>query len=496
MPLVPLDIPAGVYRNGTEYESKGRWFDTNLVRWREGRLEPVGGWLKFDETALDGAARGILSWRANDSAKYIAIGTHTKLYASQGGSMYDITPVGYTTGREDSVAGLGYGISVYNDSDYGTSRNTALITSATTWSLDNWGEYLVACASSDGVVYEWQLGLLSPAAVVANAPVDNVGIVVTNERHLVCLGAGGNKRKVQWSDAEDNTDWTPSADNLAGDLTLETSGRIRNARRVGNDILIWTDVDCHLMRYLGPPYVYGIERIGNACGIIGPNAVCVSGNTAVWLSDSGFWIYDGTIKPLQCDALIDVTDNLNSVQGAKVYGGHNSKFGEMWFFYTSDDSVENDKYIAWNYRLNHWMVGSLSRTCWEDQGAFIDPIAVDDSSFIYSHENGWTNDGATRVSEVYAVSGPIELGQGDRFAVVDRLIADDYENLPSLKVTIGTKSTPEGSYDDNEYSINEADGYIDVRLTARQMRVKLEATRDDGFKFGTIRMNLKQGSRR
>jgi len=97
---------------------------------------------------------------------------------------------------------------------------------------------------------------------------------------------------------------------------------------------------------------------------------------------------------------------------------------------------------------------------------------------------------------VYAVSGPVELGQGDRLAVVDRIITDDYENLPSVKATIGTKNTPEGTYADTEYTLGESDGYIDVRLTARQMRVKLEATRDDGFKFGTIRMNLKQGSRR
>lgn len=498
MPLVPLDIPAGVYRNGTEYESKGRWFDTNLVRWREGRLEPVGGWEQFDSTqsALDGKARGILTWRGNDSGKYMAIGTNTKLYASQGGQMYDITPTSFATGREDTIIGYGYGLGIYNTDEYGTERTTSVALDATTWSMDNWGEYLVACSTTDGKIYEWQLSFGTAAQVVTNAPDDNVGIIVSNERHLVCLGADGNKRRVQWSDAENNTVWTPSANNLAGDLDLETSGRIRTARRVGNDILIWTDVDCHLMRYLGPPFVYGIERIGVACGVVGPNAVTVSGNTAVWLSESGFWIYDGAIKPLQCDALLDVTDSINRDQQAKVFGGHNSQFGEMWFFYPSSASTENDKYITWNYRLNHWMVGDLARTCWHDQGTFPDPVALGNDSILYRHETGWTDDGSTRVGQVYAISGPVELGQGDRFAVVDRLIADDYENLPSLKATIGVKNTPEGSYSDTEYNISESDGYIDVRLTARQLRVKLEATRDDGFKFGTIRMNLKQGSRR
>ena len=498
MPLVPLDIPAGVYRNGTEYESKGRWFDTNLVRWREGRLEPVGGWEKFDSTqsTLTGVARGIITWRGNDSGRYMAIGTNSNLYASQGGQMYDITPSGFTAGRADAITGYGFGVGVYNEGDYGTIRTSSTAIDPTIWHLDNWGEYLVACSSSDGLIYQWELSPASVATVVSNAPDDNVGIIVTNERHLVALGADTNKRKVQWSDQEDNTTWTPSADNLAGDLELNTSGRIVTARRVGSDILIWTDTDCHLMRYLGPPYVYGIERIGSDCGIVGANAIVVSGRTAVWLSEGGFWIYDGSIKPLQCDALLDVTDNFNRQQQAKTYGGHNSKHGEMWFFYPSASSIENDRYIAWNYRLNHWMIGSLARTCWADQGAFSDPVAMGTDGYLYRHETGWTNDGTSRIGDVYAVSGPVELGQGDRLAVVDRIIADDYENLPSLKTTIGVKNTPEGSYSDTEYSINESDGYIDVRLTARQMRVKLEATRDDGFKFGTIRMNLKQGSRR
>ena len=250
------------------------------------------------------------------------------------------------------------------------------------------------------------------------------------------------------------------------------------------------------MRFLGAPFVYGIERIGTNCGVVGANSVCVAGNSAIWLSESGFWIYDGTIKPLQCDTLLDVTDRINRAQQSKTFGGHNSQFGEMWFFYPSSGSDENDKYVMYNYRYNYWSVGELARTAWADQGTFPNPIGVAPDGVVYSHEFGSTDDGTTRVGDVYAVSGPIELGQGDRFAVVDRIIADDYENLPSLKATIGTKNTPEGTYSDTEYSLNESDGYIDVRLTARQLRVKLEATRDEQFKFGTIRMNLKQGSRR
>lgn len=496
MPLVPLEIPPGVYRNGTEYEAKGRWFDTSLIRWREGRLEPIGGWLKADDTQLDGKCRGLLAWRANNAERYVAAGTNTKLYASQGGQYYDITPSGFTTGKADSQPGLGWGTATYGIGDYGVSRPSNELIDAATWSMDNWGEYLIACSTADGKIYEWQLDVESDAAVVANAPEDNVGIIVTNERYLVALGAGGNKRKVQWSDQEDNTTWTPLATNTAGDLELETNGQISCARRVGNDILIWTDSDVHLMRYLGPPFVYGIERIGVGSGIVGPRAVAVTGNTAVWLSESGFWVYNGSIQPLKCEALLDVTERLNRDQQVKVYGGHNSEFGEAWFFYPSSDSIENDKYIAWDYLQNHWVVGNLARTAWVDQGALSEPLAAGADGYIYEHETGWTNDEATRVGDVYAETGPIEVGQGDRFAVINRIIADEYDTLPSVRATISYKNTPQLTEASKQYVFNQADGYIDTRINARQLKIKLEATQDDGFKFGTLRMDIKQGSGR
>lgn len=499
MPLVPLDIPAGVYRNGTEYESKGRWRDTNQVRWREGRLEPVGGWTKYESTAdaLSGIARGIHAWRDNSSVKNLAIGTTDSLYVSQGGSFSDITPNDLVGGRESTITGLGYGVNVYGAEDYGTARSTSeLDLDATTWSLDNWGENLVACSTADGRLFEWTGSLGSDAAVISNAPTDCIGLLVSNERHLIALGADGDPRKIAFSSQEDNTLWTAAADNTAGDLLLETQGTVKAAKKVGADILIWTDVDCHLMRYLGAPYVYGIERIGTQCGLVSPNSMVVAGNAAVWLSESGFWIYDGSIKPLQCDCVLDVTDRINRSQQGKTFGGHNSQFSEMWFFYPSSQSEENDKYVFYNYRDNYWAIGEMARTAWVDQGVFEYPIAVDPEGVVYSHEFGAKADGTTRVGDIYATTGAIELGQGDRFAVIDRIITDDYENIPSIKATIGIKNTPEGTYSDTEYTFNETDGYVDVRLTARQMRVKLEATRDGNFKFGTMRMNLKQGSRR
>jgi len=125
----------------------------------------------------------------------------------------------------------------------------------------------VACNADDGKIYEWQLNTASAAAVLSNAPTSNRGILVTQERFLFALGAGGNPRKVQWSAREDNNTWTASATNEAGDLELNTSGQILAGVNVQGQSLILTTRDCHVANYVGPPYVYGIERVGTSCGL-------------------------------------------------------------------------------------------------------------------------------------------------------------------------------------------------------------------------------------
>jgi hypothetical protein len=226
--LIPLNLPPGIYRNGTDYQSKGRWRDASLVRWYENTMRPIGGWRKRSSTAFNGKCRGLLAWRNNSNVRWIGIGTHTKLYAmSESGTLTDITPSGYTVGDPDAVLNLGYGGGGYGLFAYGTARaDTGTVTPATTWSLDNWGEYLIACASKDGKIYEWDLDTNNDAVVLANAPIDNKAVLVTAERFVFALGADGNARKVAWCDQEDNTSWTPSITNQAGDQELETNGSI------------------------------------------------------------------------------------------------------------------------------------------------------------------------------------------------------------------------------------------------------------------------------
>ena len=240
MSLIDLNIPAGVYRNGTDLQSRGRWRDVNLVRWHDGIMRPVGGWRTRSNNAGNAQLRGMQTWIDNSGNRYISSGTYNKLYVwTEAGLRYDITPAGLTAGRIDADAFTGYGGGFYGVYAYGVARpDTVKIDPATSWHLQPWGEYLLACNSDDGKIYEWQLNTATPAAVLSNAPTSNKGIVVTEERFLFALGAGGNPRKVQWSDREDNNTWTPAATNEAGDLELQTSGELMAGHTVKGQTLL------------------------------------------------------------------------------------------------------------------------------------------------------------------------------------------------------------------------------------------------------------------
>ncbi len=491
MALVPINIQPGVYRNGTDYQSKGRWRDASLVRWYEGTMRPVGGWRKRASGQLTGKARGLIAWRTNANARWIGIGTHSKLYAmNEAGTITDITPSGFTAGNADAVVNFGYGGGPYGLFAYGTPRaDTGTVTPATTWTLDNWGEYLLACSNADGKIYEWQLNTANDAVALTNAPTDNKAVLVTAERFVFALGAGGNARKVAWSDQEDNTMWTPAITNQAGDIELETVGSIVTGKRLRGVNLIFTDVDVHTAQYQGAPFVYGFERIATGCGVISAQAVAAVESVAYWWSPSGFFTYDGFVRPLKCDVLDYVVGNLSQTQRSKVYAVANNQFGEIWWFYPSASNTEVDSYIAYNYRENHWTIGSLARTCGTDRGVFTYPLMVSVDGYVYEHEVGVTYDGAVP----YARTGPIEFGDGDRLMVAKQLIADE-KTQGSVGVQFITKFAPNGLETTKTYTIDSI--YTPVRFTGRQVEMKVTGDSMTDWRVGVMRLDAVPGGQR
>ena len=483
---IPLKLPPGIYRNGTEYQSAGRWFDANLVRWYENTLRPMGGWRKRSSQQMTGMCRGFLNWRDNSATRWTGLGTHSKLYAmSESGTIKEITPTSFTAGVADAIVKTGYGYSDYGKFSYGVARpDLGAITPATTWSMDTWGEYLIACSNADGKLYEWQLGFTTPtiAAVITNAPTSNKAILVTAERIMFALGAGGNPRKVQWCDQENNTVWTPAADNQAGDYELATPGTLIAGKRVKGINLLFTDVDVHTAQYVGAPFVYGFEKAGSGCGLISAQSVAAIDTAAIWMSKAGFWIYDGYVKPLPSDVSDYVFGNINFNQSSKVYAVHNSQYGEIWWYYPSSGSNENDSYVTFNYRENHWNIGTLARTAGTDAGVFTNPMAVSTDGYVYEHEVGFAYDSAS----VYAESGPVQLGNGDNIMSVRQVVPDE-QTLGEAVVSFKTRNYPTGTQ--STFGPYTAANPTDVRFAARQVNVKVTGAVLADWRIGVMRLD-------
>lgn len=493
MPLIALDLPPGVYRNGTDLQAQGRYRDSNLMRWHDNTMQPIQGWRTRSDTAAAAKIRSLHAWVDNSADRWIAAGTYNKLYVyTQSGIQHDITPVGLTAGQEDSTNPVGYGNGAYGVDAYGTPRQESDIPDpATTWSMDSWGQYLVACSDADGKIYEWQLNTGTAAAQVTNAPTSCAGIVVTDERFILALGAGGNPRKVQWPDRENNTVWSPLATNEAGDYELQTNGRLQCGGRLQNQTLLLTDTDAHTATYSGPPYVYGFERVGTSCGIIGKKALAIVDRGAVWMGARSFYTFaGGTVQEIDSDVADYVFSDINMSQASKITAVSNAKFSEIRWFYPSGTSTENDRYVAFNYQDNTWTIGTLARTAAVDAGVFRYPIYANASDKkIYEHEVGNNYDGATPFAE----SGPVSLGIGDNVASVTEMIPDE-RTQGDVQVKFKTRFYPNDT--EREYGPYSMSNPTSLRITGRQFRVRIEGVSGSDWRVGINRLEVKAGGRR
>jgi len=447
MALITVDLPPGMFRNGTPLQAQNRWRDGNLVRWVEGALQPQLGWLRRKDIAgadlqVEGAPRAAFIWRDNNHIAYLAIGTSSKLLVLENATtVVDVTPAGLIPGEADSSYADGYGIGDYGMSDYGTPREVdsaaANIIPAAMWTLQNWGENLIACLEEDGKLYEHVAGTSVPAPVIAGAPLGNHAFVVTNERILMALGAENNPRLIKWSDQENNTQWTPSVTNQAGDILLQTNGMILAGRATPNGVIVWTTEDVWIASYLGPPYVYGFQSLAGKATIVSKSAMAVIDSRVVWMGQRGFWIYDGGLTALSCEVGDDLFNHINVPQISKTWAMVNHGMNEVVWFYPSDASNEVDSYVTWNYAQNFWLNGKLNRTCGVPAGILPNPILLRSDGFVYNHATGYDYEGLTP----YVTCWPIEIGNGERQMLIKRIIPDELFQ-GQVKVRFDTQHYP------------------------------------------------------
>lgn len=496
MPLIPIQLPPGFFRNGTDLEGSNRWRDGSLVRWKEGSLRPIGGWRDRVASAYAAAPRGMAGWQDNSNTRWIASGTYNKLYVMPGsadasGDVYDITPTGLTAGIEDAAVNTGYGGGTYGTGFYGVARpDTGNYSEATTWTLDTWGQYLVACSTSDGTLYEWQLNTATPAAAISGAPTNCSGVLSTEERFLFALGADGDPRRVDWCDQEDNTTWTAAATNQAGSQILQTSGQIMAGVRANGQSLIVTDSDAHRSVYVGPPFVHQFERVGSSCGLIARKAIVSTDAGVFWMGGKNFFRFDGqTVQQLPCEVSDAVFLDINTAQISKTWAVQNGQNGEVWWFYCSSSSEEIDSYVAYDYKEGHWLLGKMTRTCGIDRGVFRAPIYADDSGNVYDHETGFNYGGA----EVYAESGPASIGSGDRILNVRKLIPDE-RTQGDVTITFKTRLYPNGT--ESSFGPYDMSNPTSVRFAGRQARMRVTGNTLTAWRFGIPRVDVTEAGRR
>jgi hypothetical protein len=207
------------------------------------------------------------------------------------------------------------------------------------------------------------------------------------------------------------------------------------------------------------------------------------------MGSRGFYMYDGYVKSVPCEVSDYVFSDINQAQISKAYAVNNSQFDEVWFFYPSASSQENNRYVIWNYAQNNWSIGSLGRSAGIDRGVFANPLMVSDDGFIYDHEIGMNHG----TESVFAETGPVQIGQGDNILYINEMIPDE-RNQGEVTATFSSRYYPNG--DKQTYGPYTLTNPTSVRFNGRQIQMKVTAVNNSDWRVGTQRLNAIPGGRR
>lgn len=454
---VPFAPTPGLVTDETDFSVPNRCVDMANARWRAGKPEPDGGYVKYLSDQLNGVCRAVMAWNDLDSRLNIAFGTNTKLYVHVGGALNDITPVGLTPGSVDGALPGTWGAGDWGDGYWGEgSVSSAFLR---TWSLDTWGEQLVANPRG-GAIYLWTNNPANPAAVLANAPDEVNSILVTPERQILAIGTSEeisgvfNPMAVRGCASENNTVWTTLASNNAFEDTLSGAGsRLVTGLMVGTYPALWTDEGLFMGTFVGTTeQTYQWDLQGTSCGLIGPNAVIVVNKRAYWITpDLQFYTWAPGESPssIECPIRGEFMANLVRAQADKIAGTAIGQFGELtWFYPDSQDGNENSRFIRFTTDVPYgqgyqWSKGVLARTAVMDAGAVKQPVFVSPNGWVFSHEDGQTADGGP-LKGFYKVSLP-NIDEGGQFVMVDGIECDFKDQAGAITLELTLRKFPQST---------------------------------------------------
>jgi hypothetical protein len=417
------------------------------------------------------------------------------------------------------------------------------------WSQSNFGEDLVFNPRG-GALYYWANAaspntfnrgqVLGPSASVvtkygtlsvdSSCPtIANFVMVSDASRFIIAFGCNDypgtpqattqNPMLIRWSDQESAATWAPAVTNQAGSYTLSHGSQIITAIQTRQEILVITDSAIYSMQYLGPPYVWGFQLMGDNISITGPNAVATANNVTYWMGTDKFYMYSGRVETLPCSLRQYVYNDINLTQSFQFFAGTNEGYNEIWWFYCSADSTTIDRYVIFNHLERAWYYGTLARTYWLDSPLRATPMAAGYNGQLIYHENG-TDDGTTNpptAIESYVQSSDFDIGDGHNFGLVTRIIPDvtfdgSTVNNPSLDFTVRPRQFPGTNYGTADsptvtsaqnyqtqryYTVQQFTEQVFVRVRGRQMAFRI-VSNDLGvaWQLGVPRIDTRPDGRR
>lgn len=416
-------------------------------------------------------------------------GTWTVLSATVGNS----TVVRYTvpsTLTAQTVAGT----LTVDQWDFGT---------VTDWSLDNWGEYLIANPEG-GEIYYWNpTDGGSYASVVPNAPKINEGcFVAMPERQIIAYGSTftgiQDPLLVRWCDIGNFTSWVGTVANQAGSFRIPKGSKIVGGLQGPQQGLLWTDLGVWSMQYIGLPLVWSFNEIGTGCGLIGRKAAATLNGAVFWMSQSQFFMLSGTgVQPIPCPIWDVIFQDIDMTFASKIRCATNARFGEVvWYYPTTGSNGVPTKYVKFNPNLGSWDFGTLTRTAWIDQSVLGAPIGAGGDNVIYQHETSTDADG--NAINAYIQTGWFTLEDGDLKTFVDQVWPDMkwgyYGGVQSanVKITFFVADYPSGQVRTHgPYTVTQATTYITPRLRGRLVSIRVESDDVGSFwRLGNIRYRL------
>ena len=431
------------------------------------------------------------------------------------------------SGPATSIYGYGWGAGTWSRSTWNSTREgltgaEGVLLQSTKWSLDNWGEDVLA-QKFDGSIYYWDTsaGLSSNLASrtnVSNAPTKSRFMIVSgDDRHVICFGtettigttSTQDNMFIRWSDQESTSDWTPTSTNTAGSQRLTSGNKINAAVRSRGAVLVWTDTALYQMQFIGPPFTFGFKQLGSNCGAVGINAAVDVSGISYWMGNDSFFRFDGAVKKIPCSVQDYVFDDINVNATGDVFCATNTDFNEVMWFYPSGNSLQIDRHVTFNYAENLWYTGSLSRSTWADRSVYSNPYATEFDSgdttatistiygnkagrtFVYAHEEGVNDAGSAMTA--YIESGDIDIADGDNFMSISRFIPDFKNQVGEVDLTIKSRPYPATTQTTHgPFAIATTTTKQDTRIRGRQLALRVSSDAvDDKWRYGTLRFDGK-----